>query len=161
VIAAVNGLAFGGGAELAVRCDLRVMDPGAELCFSEVRLGLMPDMGGGVALVRLVGPAAAADLILSARRVRGDEAFRLGLVNRLSEPGDALGEALRLAQEVAQNGPRAVRAALRVIRATTDLSEAAALGLEQDEAAALMATGECVHGVSALMSRKDPEFPDA
>jgi enoyl-CoA hydratase/carnithine racemase len=161
VIAAINGLAYGGGAELAVRCDLRVMERDAEICFSEVRLGLMPDMGGGVALTRLVGPATAADLILSARRVHGDEAFRLGLVNRVSEPDEALGEALSLAHEIAHNGPRAVRAALRVIRATPDRTFSEALELERDEAAALMASGECVHGVTALMSHGQPDFPDA
>ena len=161
VIAAINGLAYGGGAELAIRCDLRVMDRNAELCFSEVRLGLMPDMGGGVALTRLVGPATAADLILTARRVRGEEAFRLGLVNRVSEPEEALGEALSMAHEIAHNGPRAVRAALRVIRATPDLSESDAMDLERDQAATLMASGECIHGVTALMSHSQPEFPDA
>lgn len=160
VIAAVNGLAYGGGAELALRCDLRVMDRDAELCMSEVRLGLMPDMGGGVALTRLLGPAVAADLILSARRVRGDEAYRLGLVSRVSEPGEALGEALSLAHEIAHNGPRAVRAALRVIRATPDLSEDDAMALEREVAAELMASGECIHGVTALLSHNTPEFPD-
>ena len=75
IIAAINGLAFGGGAELAVRCDMRVMDPGAVICFSEVRLGLMPDWGGGVALSRLLGRSLAADLILTARRVGADEAL--------------------------------------------------------------------------------------
>ena len=69
IICAINGIAYGGGAELAVRCDMRVMDPEAVICFSEVRLGLMPDWGGGPALTRLAGPATAADLILTARRV--------------------------------------------------------------------------------------------
>lgn len=161
IIAAINGLAFGGGAELAVRCDLRVMDAEAELCFSEVRLGLMPDMGGGVALTRLVGPAVAADLILTARRVRGEEAQRLGVVNRVSAPGRALDDARELARSIAANGPRAVRASLNVIRRTPDLDEEAALELERERAAELMATGECVYGVTALMSKSEPQFPDA
>src|SRR4030042_155149 len=90
MIAAINGLAYGGGAELAARCDMRVMDPGAVICFSETRLGLMPDWGGGVALTRLLGRSKAADLILTARRVDAVEAFRIGLVNRISRPGRAL-----------------------------------------------------------------------
>lgn len=160
VIAAVNGLAFGGGAELALRCDLRVMAQGAELCLSETRLGLMPDVGGGVALTRLLGPGVAADLILTARRVGADEALRLGLVNRVSAPGAALDDAIALGREIAANGPRATRAALDVIRKTPDLSEVEALALERETAAQLMASGECAYGLAALMSRTAPEFPD-
>jgi len=107
IIAAINGLAFGGGAELAVRCDMRVMDPGAVICFSEVRLGLMPDWGGGVALSRLLGRSLAADHILTARRVNADEALDMGLVNQVvprrdlpagagSEPGSHLRERIWL-----------------------------------------------------------------
>ncbi len=160
VIAAINGLAFGGGAELAVRCDLRVMDPEATICFSETRLGLMPDVGGGVALTRLLGPGVATDLILTARRVKADEALRLGLVNRVSAPGRVVEDALAFGREIAANGPRANRAALDVIRQTPDLSEADALALERENAAQLMASGECAHGLAALMSRTPPEFPD-
>jgi enoyl-CoA hydratase len=112
LIAAVNGNAYGGGAELACRCDIRVMDPGALICFSEVRLGLMPDWGGAVGLTRLVGPGHAADMVLTGRKVGADEAFRLGLANRLSEPGLALNQALEMAAAIAANGPQAVRHAL-------------------------------------------------
>jgi enoyl-CoA hydratase/carnithine racemase len=160
VIAAVNGLAYGGGAELAVRCDLRVMDAEAVMCFSEVRLGLMPDMGGAVALTRLVGPGKAADLILTARKVGADEALRLGVVNRVADAGRSLEAALGLAQSIAGNGPRAVRASLDVVRRTPDLSEVDALALERDRAVELMASGECIFGVTALMTKSDPEFPD-
>jgi len=159
-IAALGGLAFGGGAELAVRCDLRVADPGAVLCFSEVRLGLMPDWGGGVALTRLVGPSRAADLVLTARRVGAAEAQALGLVNRVSAPGACLAEALALAERIAQNGPRAVRAALEVIRRAADLPEREALALELERAATLIASGECVHGISAFLARTEPSFPE-
>ncbi len=160
VIAAISGVAFGGGAELAVRCDLRVADPGATLCFSEVRLGLMPDWGGGVALARLLGPSRAADLILTARRVAAAEALSLGLVNRVSEPGGALREAIALAEAIAKNGPRAVRAALGVIRGAADRPQAEALAVELERAVDLIASGECVHGIGAFLSRTEPEFPD-
>jgi len=161
LIAAVNGLAYGGGAELATRCDLRVVDPEAVFCFSEVKLGLMPDWGGGVGLARLIGPGRAADLILTARRVDASEAMALGLANRVSEKGKALDEALALANAIAKNGPRAVRSALEVLRRAPAMSSADALALEMDRAIALIATGECAYGISALMSKSDPEFPDA
>lgn len=160
IIAAINGNAFGGGAELAVRCDLRVMDPDAEICFSEVRLGLMPDWGGGATLTHLIGPAAAADLILSARRVGAEEALQMGLVNRISAPGKAVDEAVRMAEVIMRNGPRAVQSALKVIRAGRNLSLKATLDLEQHTAVDLIASGECLHGIGAFLTGQTPDFPD-
>lgn len=160
VIAAINGLAYGGGAEVSSRCDLRVMDPDAVLTFSEVRLGLMPDWGGGPALARMVGRARAIDLFLTAREVGAEEALSMGLANRISEPGKVLECALSVAEEIAANGPRAVRAALKILRTTLDHSFDAALEAEINEAADLIASGECIHGITALMSKTKPDFPD-
>jgi enoyl-CoA hydratase len=156
IIAAVGGVAYGGGAELATRCDLRVVAPSATFCFSEVKLGLMPDWGGGVALARLLGPARAADLILTARKVGADEALALGLANRVG----GLDDALALAGQIAENGPRAVRAALSVIRGAGDLSWRDALALELDAASDLIAAGECQVGIAAFLSRTSPRFVD-
>lgn len=158
VIAAVNGLAYGGGAELATRCDIRVMAAPARLCFSEVKLGLMPDWGGGPGLVRLLGPGRAADLILTAREVGAEEAFRLGWASRLSKAGECLDEAVELAGQISSNGPRAVRSALKILRSWEGLQ--ASLDLEAGMAAELIASGECVHGITALMEKRPPQFPD-
>ncbi|MFO7665949.1 MAG: enoyl-CoA hydratase/isomerase family protein [Desulfobacterales bacterium] len=160
IIAAINGLAYGGGAELSVRCDMRVMDPDAVICFSEVRLGLMPDWGGGPALVRLIGPSKAADLILTARRVEAGEALRMGLANRISRPGQALEEAVTLAEKIAVNGPNAVIHALEVIRKSMDIPFNKALELEAEKAVSLIMSGECIYGVAAFLEKKEPEFPD-
>lgn len=160
LIAAVNGLAYGGGAELATRCDLRVMDSNAEICFSEVRLGLMPDWGGGVSLGRLIGPARSADLILTARVVKAEQAAALGWADRVSEKGRCLDEALSLAEQIGQNGPKAVRHALSILRQSRDLSFQAALDKEAESAAALIASGECIHGITAFLEKKKPLFPD-
>jgi enoyl-CoA hydratase/carnithine racemase len=160
VIAALNGIAYGGGAELATRCDIRIADPDAVISFSEVRLGLMPDWGGGVALTRLLGTAKAAELILTARQVTAVEALYMGLVNKISEPGRALEESIELAELIGKNGPRAVRTALEIIRKTPDLSLQESLELETERAADLIATGECIHGIAAFLQKKDPEFPD-
>ncbi|MGI6386715.1 MAG: enoyl-CoA hydratase/isomerase family protein [Desulfomonilia bacterium] len=160
VIAAVNGLAYGGGAEIASRCDLRVMDPQAVICFSEVRLGLMPDHGGAVGLTRLIGPSKAADLILTGRKVGAGEALALGLVNRISAPGRAFEEALDLARAIGENGPRAVRHALKVIRKTPDLTLEQALDLETMEAVDLIASRECITGIAAFLMKQKPEFPE-
>ncbi len=160
IIAALNGKAYGGGAELAVRCDLRVMDPAAEICFSEVKLGLMPDWGGGATLSHLIGAASAADLILTARRIGADEALSLGLVNRVSAPGNALNEAIAMAEAIMRNGPQAVRCALKVIRASRHLSLQAALDLEKQTAIDLIASGECLHGIGAFLTGQTATFPD-
>src|SRR3954463_13150421 len=96
-IAAVNGLALGGGCELALACDLRVVDPGAQVGLTETRIGIIPGGGGTVRLSRLVGLGRARDLILTARRVPADEALRIGLADRVSGPGGSLGEAMPLA----------------------------------------------------------------
>jgi enoyl-CoA hydratase/carnithine racemase len=117
------------------------MDPDAVICFSEVRLGLMPDHGGAVGLTRLVGPSRAADVILTARRISAPEALSMGLVNRISAPGKALEESLSLARLIAAQGPRAVRHALKVIRRVDELTLQEALELETGEAVDLIASG--------------------
>jgi enoyl-CoA hydratase len=160
IIAAVNGLAYGGGAELAVRCDVRVMDPDAVISFSEVRLGLMPDWGGGVALARLVGRSRAAELILTGKKVGAHEAFSIGLVNRVSEKGSALRLALEIAGAISGNGPKAVRHALSVIRTTPDMPVDEALDFESERAIDLIETGECVEGIGAFLGKREPEFGD-
>lgn len=160
VIAAVNGLAYGGGAELATRCDMRIVDPDAVFCFSETRLGLMPDWGGGVALSRLIGSSRAADLILTARKVDAAEAAAMGMVNRTSPPGRSLDEAIEMAERIAANGPSAIRHALSVIRRSADLPQGNALQLETDEAVSLITSGECYHGIMAFMNNEKPDFPD-
>lgn len=160
IIAAINGLAYGGGMELATRCDLRVMDQNAQLCFSEVSLGLMPDWGGGPCLTKLVGSAVAADLILTARAIKAEEAFTLGLVNRISKAGQSVDEALNLAKQIARNGPKAVRCALSVIRQSHGIPLEKALDLEAETAIKLITSGEYRHGITAFMNKKKPEFPD-
>jgi enoyl-CoA hydratase/carnithine racemase len=160
IIAALGGLAYGGGAEIAARCELRVADPGATLCFSEVRLGLMPDLGGGVALARLVGPARAADLILTARKIGATEAHAIGLLDRVTAPGAAVADAVALAEQIARNGPRAVRAALSVLRRGVDLPWPDALALEVETATQLIASGECQAGITAFLTRTEPTFDE-
>jgi enoyl-CoA hydratase len=160
LIAAINGSAYGGGAEIASRCDLRIMDERAVICFSEVTLGLMPDWGGGAALARLIGSSRAADLILTARKVTAAEAFSLGFANRVSNPGETLADAKSIAIQIASNGPRSVRHALSVLRNSRNLSYDTSLDDEKEKAISLIVSGECVHGVSAFLGKKKPVFPD-
>jgi enoyl-CoA hydratase/carnithine racemase len=160
IIAALNGLAYGGGAELAVRCDFRVADPDAVIRFSEVSLGLMPDWGGGVALTRLLGPAKAADLILTARPVSAIEALEMGLINRISKSTKVLEEAMELAESISTNGPLAVRSALKLIRNACNMPFEKALDLESEMAVSLIGSGECFHGIAAFLEKRKAFFPD-
>src|SRR5437763_11322258 len=89
-VAAVNGIAFGGGTELALSCDLRLAAPASELGLTEVKLGIIPGGGGTQRLSRLIGPGRAKDLILTGRRVSAAEAYSIGLVNRLAPEGRLL-----------------------------------------------------------------------
>lgn len=160
VIAAVNGPAWGAGAELALRCDLRVMDGSATLCMIGVRMGLTPVLGGGPALTRLVGPARAADILLTARKVPAIEAFSLGLANRVTEPGQALDTALRLAFSISRNGQHAVRAALRLVRDSAGLDTSAAVALERDAAAHVIQSGDFLIAMRAALNKTEAVFPD-
>jgi enoyl-CoA hydratase/carnithine racemase len=107
-----------------------------------------------------VGASRAADLILTARKVDAQESLQLGLTNRISAPGKVLEDALDLALSIAQNGPRAVRHALCVIRKIHDLTTRDALDFETQEAVELIASGESIHGVTAFLTRQKPDFPD-
>ncbi len=120
----------------------------------------MPDWGGSTYLTKLVGSAIASDLILTARTVNADQALKMGLVNRVSDQGQSVNEAVNLAEQIAHNGPKAVRSALVVIRQSQGLALEKALELEAETAAKLIVSGECMHGITAFMGKKTPEFPD-
>lgn len=160
IIAAINGGAYGGGAELTIRCDMRIMDESAVISLSEVRLGLMPDWGGGAALAHLLGPARAADLILTAREITAEEALQTGLVNRISRKTEACTDALSLAESIAENGPCAVRSALTIIRQSCHLPLSESLELELQKAVKLVESGECIHGITAFLEKRKADFPD-
>jgi enoyl-CoA hydratase/carnithine racemase len=160
VIAALNGNAYGGGAELAMRCDLRVADPDAVICFSETKLGLMTDWGGGAALTRIAGPSKSAELILTARKVPAEEAYALGIISKISAKGKSLDEAFSMAEMISCNGPRAVRNSLMLIRESGNMTFRESLERESRLAVSLISSGECFHGVGAFLEKRKPVFPD-
>ncbi|WP_336920902.1 enoyl-CoA hydratase/isomerase family protein [Aquipuribacter sp. SD81] len=161
VVAAVRGYALGGGCELALSCDLLVGDAGTVIGLPEVGVGLLPGGGGTQLAVRRLGWGRAADLVLTARRCDGEEAYRLGLLDRLAERGRVVEEALDLARLLASRSPRAVRLAKQAMRdgAHRPLPEA----LEVEDAAWRQVVGgaDRVEGIAAFVEKRDPAWEDA
>jgi crotonobetainyl-CoA hydratase len=118
VIAAVNGLAMGGGFEIALACDVIVAADNAEFALPEVKLGMMADSGGVLRLPRRLPPAIAHEMLLTGRRMGAQEAARWGLVNQTVAPQELLSAAMALAQQMVQAAPLALAAVKEVLRAT-------------------------------------------
>jgi enoyl-CoA hydratase len=132
-IAAINGPARGGGAEIAVACDLRVIDEEADIGFVQARLGIVTAWGGGQRLLRAVGYARALDLIATGRVISAAEALGMRLVNLVSSAGEAFAAARRLAEQIAANPPAATQAAKRILRLSLTHTEGLAMEAERAE----------------------------
>jgi len=158
VIAAVNGLALGGGCEIALACDLRVMDESAIIGLPEVSLGLFPGAGGTQRLVRLVGIGKAKELILTGEPVNADEAKRIGLVERISAKGESVAEAKRLAKSILQKGPVAIANAKKPINEGSDMTLEDGLKRETELFSALFETQDMKEGVTAFIEKRKPNF---
>jgi crotonobetainyl-CoA hydratase len=153
VIAAVNGLALGGGFELALAADLVVAAEHAEMALPEVRLGIVPDSGGLLRLPRRIPPAVATELLLTGRRMPAAEAARWGLVNDVVPAGRLLDRAMSLARTIGESAPLAV-AAVKEIRAATE-------SLSVEDGYALLRTGHLPVYRAMLRSADAEEGPRA
>ncbi|RMH43418.1 MAG: enoyl-CoA hydratase/isomerase family protein [Deltaproteobacteria bacterium] len=155
-IAAVHGPAVGAGACFAIACDLRFAGPRAKFGFTFVRLGLHPGMGATYLLPRLVGPAAAAELLLSGRVIEADRAARLGLVNAVVD--DPVAAARAQAAAIAECAPIAVAQTVATLRGALDRSLDDALELEARAQAMDYATEDLAEGIAAARARRRPVF---
>lgn len=153
-VAFVNGAAFGGGTELCLCCDLRVIASTAELGLTEVKLGIIPGAGGTQRLPRLVGKGVAKELILTGRRVPAAEAVSLGLASRVG----TLEDALSLAKTICENAPIAVAAAKHAIDEGAHLELDAALSLEQEKYALTLGTEDRLEGLKAFAEKRPPVY---
>lgn len=157
-VAAVNGAALGGGAELALACDIRVAADTAVLGYPEVRLGLYPAWGGTQRATRALGPSRTKLLMLTGDRVPAAEALRLGLVDRVVPAADVMAEALAIASRVARNSPSAVRQTKMAITHGAGQSLPAALRLEIEGWMVNFAHPDRVEGLTAYLERREPRW---
>jgi len=158
VIAAVHGVAIGGGFQLALGADLRVVAPDAQLGVFEIKWGIVPDMCGTQLLPRLVGPDVAKDLMFTARTVTGTEAQALGLVTRLSD--DPRASALELAREIASRNPDAIKVMKRLVDASWTLSFDDGVREERDQTEGMIGSKNQLEAVIANLEQRPGRFDD-
>ncbi len=158
VIAAIEGFCLGGGCEIALACDFRFASEEAQLGQPEIALGIIPGAGGTQRLPRLVGHARARELIYSGRRVRADEALRIGLVDALLPVGGALEAATEAARRYASGPTRALAAAKEAMNAAALGDVRRGLGVERDVFVGLFDTEDQEEGMRAFLEKRDPRF---
>jgi enoyl-CoA hydratase/carnithine racemase len=158
VIAAINGIALGGGTEMALACDIRVADPAATMGLTECKWGIIPGGGGTQRLPRLVGKGLAKELIFTARTVDAQEAMGIGLINKISQPGKSLEEALKLAELICENGPIAVSQAKSVINRGMEMDINNALQIETNAYEVCIPTKDRIEGLVAFSQKRKPVY---
>lgn len=158
VVAAVHGHALGGGIQLALGADIRLVAPDARLSVLEIRWGLIPDMTGTQSLVNLVGVDVAKELTFTGRMVAGTEAVELGLGTRLSD--DPRADALALAAKIAEKSPHAIRAAKRLFNDAPKLTVAEGFARERAEIGQLVGSANQTEQVKAFFEKRAPQFID-
>jgi enoyl-CoA hydratase len=158
VVAAVNGFAFGGGCELAMACTLRIASKTAKLGQPEVNLGVMPGYAGSQRLPRLVGKGRALEILLTGDAVTADEAFRIGLVNRVVEPAELLGAARAILSKILSRAPVAVACVLDAVNHGLDMPFPAAEDYEATLFGLCVSTEDMKEGVSAFLEKRPAKF---
>jgi enoyl-CoA hydratase len=161
VIAAVNGFALGGGCELAMACHVRIASEAAKFGQPEVKLGLTPGYGGTQRLPRLIGKGRALQLLMTAEMIDAQEAYRLGLVNRVVPAADLLTACTTMLNAMLANGPLAVAACIGLANAGLDLSLTDALEVEASMFGHLATTEDKREGTRAFLEKRAPSFKGA
>lgn len=158
IIAAVNGMALGGGLELALSCDIRVVDESAKLALPESGLGILPGAGGTQLLTRMVGVGKALELMFTGRMMSAAEGKELGLVEQVAPKGEALNQAMELATALAERPPLALGAIKRLAYATWKMNLADGMAMESQEFGGLCGTHDMKEGLGAFQQKRKPEF---
>ena len=156
VIAAVHGMAFGGGLQIALGADLRLVSADAKLSVMEIKWGLVPDMAGILLMQRLARADVVRELVYTGRIFSGEEAVRLGLATRVCEA--PLADALSLAREIAQQSPQAIRSAKRLLNHSSTCDPASLLLIESLEQDRLLGSAEQLETVRANLEKRVPKY---
>jgi enoyl-CoA hydratase len=160
VIAAINGITLGGGLELALACHIRIASDRAKLGLVEINLGIMPGFGGTQRLPRVVGWAKATELILTADQITAQEAYRIGLVNKVVPESDVVKQAIGLAKKISGFSGKAIEAILTSLEFGRNHNLAESLDKESDLFAGLTQTQDMREGVTAFIEKRRPNFQD-
>jgi len=158
IIAAINGLALGGGLELALACDLKVASENASFGQPEIKLGLIPGWGGTQRLPRAIPVARAAEMLLTGEPIDAQEAYRLGLINKVVPLPELIPTAEKYAQKLCNLGPLALKAAKETMIKGLDMDLDDGLKLEQKRFEFLLTTEDFAEGIKAFAERRKPEF---
>jgi enoyl-CoA hydratase len=158
ILAAINGLALGGGMELALACHLRIMADHARLAQPEINLGIIPGWGGTQRLPREVGLAKARELILTGESITAHEALRLNLVNKVVRRGEVLNNTRELAKKIASKGRLAVQAAMDAIHRSAQMAMPEGLAYEARRVTALIGSADAREGLKAFLEKRPPVF---
>ena len=158
VIAAVNGFALGGGCELALACHIRLASDNAKFGQPEVNLGVIPGYGGTQRLARLINTGRAMEYILTADMISADEAYRIGLVNKVYPQNELLDKAIEMARKITGKGQQAIRLAMNAVRAVDEMSLNEGQNLEASLFAVCCGTEDFKEGTSAFLEKRKPEF---
>ncbi|WP_158738241.1 enoyl-CoA hydratase/isomerase family protein [Alteribacillus sp. YIM 98480] len=158
VLCAMNGMALGGGLELALACDVRIADERAKVGFPETGLGIIPGYGGTQRFARLIGTGKAKELIFSGETITAQEAFRLGAVEHLAAAGTSLEKAEELAEKMTQKSPLALAKAKRAVNEGIEQSVELGQALESELFGELCESKDKQEGVQAFMEKRKPEF---
>jgi enoyl-CoA hydratase len=161
VVAAIEGMAYGGGCEIAMACDIRVIAEGAKVGLPEVKLGVVPGSGGMFRLPRLVGPARAVELMYLGNFIDAREAERIGLVNKVVPSGETLPYAIKLAQRIARQPRASISAIKRAVRESMVLPHDEAVQLTLKLSDLVFRTDDCREGVEAFFRKRKPRFEGA
>jgi enoyl-CoA hydratase/carnithine racemase len=157
-IAAVRGYALGAGLQLALACDIRVFAHGTQVGLLEHKYGIMPDLGGTQRLPRVVGPGKAKEMIWTAARIDADEAYRIGLCERLVAEPELEKEAESLARTIAAQPPLAVQGAKRAVDAADRLPIDAGLVVEAEQQAVCLRSADMREAITAFVEQRDPDY---
>jgi len=156
VIAAINGYALGGGLELALSCHIRYVSKTAILGLPEVSLGLIPGFGGTQRLKNIVGLGVAIEMITSANHITSEDAFKIGLVNKICE--DVVKDSLLLCKKISSNSPMAIKSAIQSIISGENVSYYDSFDVENNLFAQLFDSSETKEGIDAFLEKRKPNF---